>query len=33
MNRLTAEQKVIEFIGEWVEKYSFLPRTPLVGRS
>ncbi len=30
MNRpMTASRKIIEFIDEWAEKYSGLPRTPL----
>ena len=31
MNRLTAASRmIIEFIDEWVEKYSGLPKTPLL---
>jgi hypothetical protein len=34
MNRpMTASRKIIEFIDEWAEKYSGLPRTPLLGNS
>jgi hypothetical protein len=28
MNRTTASKKIIELIGEWVEKAIYLPTTP-----
>ena len=33
MNRLTAERKIIEFIDDWLEKYSELLRTPCMRSS